>query len=115
MHSTFRDKLSVFAILSVFWLFHASSIAAQSPHCYNCVQKTIPKVQNCTTLTLKQYTTLEKVMYGAKLYETSPHCLDPAADCSWNEMMLYMGLIPRTASVYGAQSAPAPQLIDDPK
>ncbi|KAF9908587.1 RNA helicase [Linnemannia zychae] len=107
-------------------------------------KKTIPKIQNCTSLTPKQYNMLEKVMYGVKLYETSSqyaiadptgysclvsimwdvvyykaqlwsHCLDPVAVCSWNEMMLYMGLIPRIASVYGAQNVPAPQLIDGPK
>ncbi|KAK3832838.1 MAG: hypothetical protein J3R72DRAFT_453719 [Linnemannia gamsii] len=144
MRSTFEDKFLAFAILSVLWVFFAFSVAAQSPNCYNCIQKNIPKIQNCTSLTPKQYATLEKVMYGVKLYETSSEyvladpaghsclvslmwdivhykaqlwstCLDPVAVCSWNEMMLYMGLIPRIASVYGAQNVPAPQLIAAPE
>lgn len=137
MRSTFRHMVVVNAILSFFfWLcFTSSSVTAQSPGCYSCIKKTIPTVQNCTSLSPKQYATLEKVMYGVKVYETSSvyatvdpagqsclvslmwdivhykaqlwsHCLDPVMICSWNEMMLYMGLIPRIASVYGVPDVP---------
>ncbi|KAF9155516.1 GTP-binding nuclear protein gsp1/Ran [Linnemannia schmuckeri] len=129
-------------VLANLWLWFASSVAAQSPGCYSCIQKNIPKVQNCTFLSPKQYATLEKVIYGVKLYETSSvyatvdpagqnclvslmwdvvhykaqlwsHCLDPMMYCSWNEMMLYMSLIPRIASIYGATDVP-PIVVNGP-
>lgn len=135
MRSTFAYTLLVGTILRILWLCFTSSVTAQSPDCYHYIQNITPKVLNCTSLSLKQYATLEKVMYGVKLYETSSvyttvdpagysclvslmwdvvhyraqlwsHCLDPVASCSWNEMMLYMGLIPRIASVYGASNVP---------
>jgi hypothetical protein len=135
MRSAFGHTLLAATILLALWLGFAHDVTAQSPGCYTCIQNIIPKVQNCTSLSPKQYATLEKVMYGVKVYETSSvyatvdpaghsclvslmwdvihykaqlwsHCLDPVVSCSWNEMMLYMGLIPRIASVYGAPNVP---------
>ncbi|KAF9539135.1 hypothetical protein EC957_005776 [Mortierella hygrophila] len=146
MRSTFSHMVIVNATLGFLsWLcFTSSFVAAQSPGCYSCIKTAIPTVQNCASLSPKQYATLEKVMYGAKVYETSfdyatadpagqsclvslmwdvvhykaqlwSNCFDPATACSWNEMMLYMTLIPKIASIYGAPDVPAPILVDAPK
>ncbi|KAF9103865.1 hypothetical protein BGX29_002812 [Mortierella sp. GBA35] len=117
---TSRGAVLVAVLSIIWWLAWTSSVAvAQSPGCYNCIQKNIPKVQNCTSLSTSHHATLEKVMYGVKLYESSSeyvvadpegqgclvslmweivhynaqlwsHCLNPVAACSWIEMTSYM-------------------------
>ncbi|KAG0211941.1 RNA helicase [Mortierella sp. NVP41] len=64
-----KDRNMAERIMVGIRLAWTTSVAvAQSPGCYNCIQKNIPKVQNCTSLSTSQHATLEKVMYGVKLY-----------------------------------------------
>ncbi|KAI9232054.1 MAG: hypothetical protein BYD32DRAFT_429321 [Podila humilis] len=136
MRSTW-SMLASLALILIFTL--ASSTSAQSDTCHACIKKTAPTVTNCTTLTPTQIDTLDKAIHGAKLYEESSgfrvaepavfeclsalmwdsvhykavlwsKCLDPAAACSWTEMMQYMTIIPRMAAVYGAKNPPVSSL-----
>jgi len=43
------------------------------------------------------------VHYKATLWDK---CLDPGVGCPWSEMMHYMEMIPKIASIYGASEPP---------
>ncbi|KAF9098574.1 hypothetical protein BGX23_005877 [Mortierella sp. AD031] len=116
---------------------------AQTHNCYSCIQKTIPTIGNCTSFTPVQYTTIDKLIHGNELFNTTSDfrkgdppafqcvtalmwdvvhykasfwskCLEPAKACSWAEMMQYLEIIPKIASIYGVQNPPASILIDAP-
>ncbi|KAF9896506.1 hypothetical protein BX616_007310, partial [Lobosporangium transversale] len=110
-------------------------VSAQSQNCHSCIKRTVPLVDNCSALTPAQYQTLDKLIHGAKVHENigvyhreDPKgfdclvalmwdivhykaklwgaCLDPKTACPWGEMMHYFTIIPKIASIYGAQNPP---------
>ncbi|KAF9438056.1 hypothetical protein BGZ76_009928, partial [Entomortierella beljakovae] len=111
------------------------SVDAQSDKCYSCIQGAIPKTTNCEALSAAQYEVIEKIIHGAKVYNSIgvlkaeepisynclvslmwdvvhykanlwSTCLKPDTACSWPEMMHYLEMIPKVASVYGFESPP---------
>ncbi|KAG0332785.1 hypothetical protein BG004_001098 [Podila humilis] len=142
MRSTFSAILASLALLLL--ISFAPFSNAQSPNCHACIQRTIPTIANCTSLTPTQLDSLDKAIHGIKLFPESSgfrtaepaafeclsqlmwdivhykaslwsKCLDPAAGCPWPEMMQYMTIIPRIAAVYGAKNPPAQVLVDPPQ
>lgn len=111
------------------------AVSAQSPNCHACIRKAIPTVENCTTLTAPQLDLLDKVILGqevvtsTELYRTQDPagyscltammwdvveykaklwgtCLDPTNSCPWSEMMQWLEMIPKIASIYGVKNPP---------
>ncbi|KAF9943018.1 hypothetical protein BGZ67_008649 [Mortierella alpina] len=119
------------------------AISAQSTNCHACIRKAIPTVENCTSLTAPQLDLLDKVILGqevvtsTELYRTQDPagyscltammwdiveyqaklwgtCLDPTNSCPWSEMMQWLEMIPKIASIYGVKNPPAQVLKDGP-
>ncbi|KAG0273699.1 hypothetical protein BGZ95_010502 [Linnemannia exigua] len=119
------------------------SVSAQSTNCHACIRKAVPLVSNCTSLSTAQLDNLDKVMIGSPVYSAVDQfkttdaagfgcltalmwdsvqykgklwnaCLDPANSCPWAEMMQWMEIIPKLASIYGAPSPPAQVLVGAP-
>ncbi|KAF9901636.1 hypothetical protein EC991_005823 [Linnemannia zychae] len=120
-----------------------SLTSAQSTNCHACIRKAIPTVNNCTTLSTAQLDNLDKIIIGSTVYSQvdqfkttdaagfgcltalmwdSVHytgklwstCLDPVNSCPWAEMMQWLEMIPKLASIYGAPSPPAQVLVGAP-
>ncbi|KAG0380468.1 hypothetical protein BGX24_008103 [Mortierella sp. AD032] len=120
------------------------SVSAQSDNCHACIRKAVSTVSNCTTLSTAQLDNLDKVMVGANVYSSVDlfkttdaagfgcltalmwdsvqykgklwaACLEPTKSCPWAEMMQWMEIIPKLASVYGAPTPPAQVLVGAPK
>ncbi|KAF9923479.1 hypothetical protein FBU30_006486 [Linnemannia zychae] len=118
--------------------------SAQSQNCHACILQTIPKVENCTTLSQTQHATLVRVIHGDELFNATSDfrngdpasfqclvslmwnvvhykdtlwssCLEPSKRCVWAEMMQYLQIITKVASIYGMRTPPAAVLIDPPK
>ncbi|CAO3574243.1 unnamed protein product [Mortierella alpina] len=118
-------------------------LAYVSTNCHACIRKAIPTVENCTSLTAPQLDLLDKVILGqevvtsTELYKTQDPagyicltammwdiveykaklwgtCLDPTNACPWSEMMQWLEMIPKIASIYGVKNPPAQVLKDGP-
>ncbi|KAF9098857.1 hypothetical protein BGX29_001711 [Mortierella sp. GBA35] len=118
-------------------------VSAQSIKCHACIRKAVPTVTNCTSLPATSLETLDKIILGAKVVESvetyrttdpaglqcltdlmwdSVHykgklwstCFDPANSCPWAEMMQWLEIIPKVASIYGAGAPPAQVLVGGP-
>lgn len=127
-----RSSLSfLVALISTLIALTGFSAQAQSTNCHTCIQKAIPAVANCTTLTATQLTTIDTIIHGADVsnFQTQDpasfnclvalmwdsiqyrgqlwgKCLNPDTACPWAEMMQYLEMIPRTAAIYGAPNPP---------
>ncbi|KAG0018542.1 hypothetical protein BGZ82_000406 [Podila clonocystis] len=129
------------ALISTLIALTSFTTQAQSTNCHACIQKAIPAVNNCTTLTPTQLTTVDAIIHGADKDPSSfktqdpasfnclvglmwdsiqykgqlwGQCLSPDTACPWAEMMQYLEMIPRTAAVFGAPSPPAQVLLNGP-
>ncbi|KAF9119821.1 hypothetical protein BGW39_011897 [Mortierella sp. 14UC] len=120
-----------------------SVTSAQSTNCHACIRRAIPSVSNCTSLSATQLDNLDKVIVGSNVYSSVDQfkttdaagfgcltalmwdsvqykgklwgtCLDPVNSCPWAEMMHWMEIIPKLASIYGAPSPPAQVLVGAP-
>ncbi|KAF9385286.1 hypothetical protein CPB97_004949 [Podila verticillata] len=135
-----RSSLSfLVVIISTLIALTGFSAQAQSTNCHACIQKAIPTVANCTTLTATQLTTIDTIIHGADVsnFQTQDPtsfsclvalmwdsiqykgelwgtCLNPDTACPWAEMMQYLEMIPRTAAIYGAPNPPAQVLLNGP-
>ncbi|KAF8924816.1 hypothetical protein BGZ58_001401 [Dissophora ornata] len=116
---------------------------AQSTACHTCITNAILSITNCNSLTSSELTSIDSIIHGKKIntnlrqYSTSDpkgfsclealmwdvvnykaklwgQCLNPTAACPWAEMMQYMEMIPKTASIYGAMNPPPIALVDPP-
>ncbi|KAG0338388.1 hypothetical protein BG000_004061 [Podila horticola] len=137
-----RSSFSFLVVLiSTLIALTAFTTQAQSTNCHTCIQKAIPAVANCTTLTPTQLTTVDDIIHGANKDPSSfktqdpasfnclvglmwdsiqykgqlwGKCLSPDTACPWAEMMQYLEMIPRTAAVFGATNPPAQVLLNGP-
>ncbi|KAI1320843.1 hypothetical protein EDD11_009800 [Mortierella claussenii] len=129
---------------SVFMVPDGFPASAQSANCHACIRRVTPTITNCTGLTTTQLGTVDSVIHGVKLFagiddylSKDPagfrcvsammwdivryrghlwsNCLNPTTACPWAEMMQYLTMIPKIASIYGAQNPPAAILVDPPK
>ncbi|KAF9188541.1 hypothetical protein BGZ50_001263 [Haplosporangium sp. Z 11] len=132
-----------FLIAAVLLLTFSSTTSAQSDKCHACIRKAIPSVSACAALTPTQVDTLDKVITGqeafsaVETYRTQDpsgyeclvalmwdiveykgqlwaKCLDPANSCPWAEMMQWLEIIPKIASIYGFKNPPAQVLKNAP-
>ncbi|OAQ29166.1 hypothetical protein K457DRAFT_138203 [Linnemannia elongata AG-77] len=108
---------------------------AQSPQCHACIVQTIPRVTNCTTLPQTSHITLIKLIHGDELFNVTSDfrngdppafdclvslmwnvvhykdtlwssCLQPDKACVWAEMMQYLQIVTKVASIYGMRTPP---------
>ncbi|KAF9912407.1 hypothetical protein EC991_011099 [Linnemannia zychae] len=146
MRSTsFRSGLLLaLSTLLLLLTFTPSLTTAQDPKCLSCIQQTIPRVENCTTLNPTQHAHLIRLIHGDELFNTTSDfrngdppafqclvslmwnvvhykdtlwstCLNPGKSCVWAEMMAYLQIITKVASIYGMRTPPPAVLIDAPK
>ncbi|KAF9111946.1 Succinate--CoA ligase [GDP-forming] subunit beta, mitochondrial [Mortierella sp. AM989] len=116
---------------------------AQSENCLSCIKRAIPTVTNCEALSSAQYAVIEKLIHGANVHTSVEQykvaepvaynclvslmwdivhykaklwgtCLQPKTACPWPEMMHYMEMIPKVASIYGVKNPPSQVLVDGP-
>ncbi|KAF8938386.1 hypothetical protein BGZ47_008619 [Haplosporangium gracile] len=119
-----------------------ATVTAQSDKCHACIRKAISTVPDCAGLTSTSLDTLDKIIIGSSTvdvdkYRTSDPaglkcltalmwdsvqykgklwggCLDPDNACPWAEMMQWLEIIPKVASIYGAGAPPAQVLVGAP-
>ncbi|KAK3847568.1 MAG: hypothetical protein J3R72DRAFT_431672 [Linnemannia gamsii] len=142
--SSFRSGLLLTLTALLLLLTFSSFTTAQAPQCLTCIEQTIPKVQNCTTLSPTQHATIIKLIHGDELFNTTSDfrngdppafecvvslmwnvvhykdtlwksCLHPEKACVWAEMMAYLQIVTKVASIYGMRTPPPAILIDAPK
>ncbi|KAF9921378.1 hypothetical protein FBU30_008626 [Linnemannia zychae] len=140
LSTTLRPLVLLLATLFAF----ISTTTAQSEPCHACILSAIPKVASCTGLPATSLTTLDKIILGMSVTESvdsyrttdpaglqcltalmwdSVHysgklwgsCFNPTNACSWAEMMQWLEIIPKIASIYGAGTPPAQVLVGAPK
>lgn len=133
--STIWTALSPFLLLIILALTSTTTVTAQSDKCHACIRKAITTVPDCAGLTPTSLDTLDKIIIGSAIpgstdtYKTSDPaglkcltalmwdsvqykgklwggCLDPGTACPWAEMMQWMEIIPKVASIYGAGAPP---------
>ncbi|KAG0205002.1 hypothetical protein BGX28_003252 [Mortierella sp. GBA30] len=135
--------LSPLVLLVLLTFSTTTTVSAQSTNCHACILKAIPTVEKCTALTDTQLATIDKIILGqtvvpsVETYKTQDptgfnclnammwdiveykgklwgKCLDPTSSCPWAEMMQWLEMIPKIASIYGAPNPPAQVLKNGP-
>ncbi|KAF9133836.1 hypothetical protein BGX30_012138 [Mortierella sp. GBA39] len=137
--STIWTALSPLLLLLILALTSTTTVAAQSDICHACIRKAITTVPDCASLTPASLDTLDKIIIGSAddatdKYKTSDPaglkcltalmwdsvqykgklwggCLDPRTACPWAEMMQWLEIIPKVASIYGAGAPPGSSVL----
>ncbi|KAH7049781.1 hypothetical protein BKA57DRAFT_323834 [Linnemannia elongata] len=141
--STLWTALSPLLLLLILALTSTTTVTAQSDKCHACIRKAITTVPDCAGLTPTSLDTLDKIIIGSAIadstdkYKTSDPaglkcltalmwdsvqykgklwggCLDPVNLCPWAEMMQWLEIIPKVASIYGAGNPPVQVLVGAP-